>query len=267
VVDVALATARQSLLLLDNLVASQRRALNRATGLAVDASTEVVDVAGRPVLPPLDVALDDARRHNPLVASLLEEVQASDERLSAARRGRLPRFSASGGYDATTADTLKPNNYGSVGVGVEMDLGSFRREGEIAKFDAAGRRSRHLLERGVRDIEAMVRDTHDRVRERLAAIDTASSAVVQADENLRIRQVQFDEGRATSEDLLDASELATRQRAMLAAALYQAHARRAELQQILGRPLAELASAPPDQHTATPSSPAAPSASPQGAPR
>jgi outer membrane protein TolC len=57
-------------------------------------------------------------------------------------------------------------------------------------------------------------------------------------------QRQFDVGRATSEDVLDAQALLEQQRATLATALYQAHTKRAELQQLMGRPLAELASRP-----------------------
>ncbi|HKA31372.1 MAG TPA: TolC family protein, partial [Candidatus Binatia bacterium] len=79
--------------------------------------------------------------------------------------------------------------------------------------------------------------------ERLAALDTARAAVGQAEENLRIRQQQFDAGRATSEDVLDAQALLTQQRATLATALYEAHTRRAELQELMGLPLEELASA------------------------
>ncbi|MFN2426133.1 MAG: TolC family protein [Candidatus Binatia bacterium] len=237
VVDVALADSLQTMLRLDNAIAVSRRRLNRTTGLDIDAPTEVDDVAGRPDLPPLEEVLAAARAGNPLVTSMLEEVQASDARLAAARRSRFPRVAVAGGYDATTQQIVSPNNYGSVGVTVDFDLVSLRREGEIAKLDAASRRSRLLLDRSVREVEALVRDSHDLVRERLAAIDLASAAVGQAEENLRIRQAQFDEGRATSDDLLDASRLAAMQRALLASALYQSHVRRAELELLTGKSL------------------------------
>jgi outer membrane protein TolC len=54
---------------------------------------------------------------------------------------------------------------------------------------------------------------------------------------LRIRREQFGYGRATSDDVLDAQALLTLERATLATALYQAHIRRAELQQLIGLPL------------------------------
>jgi outer membrane protein TolC len=66
-------------------------------------------------------------------------------------------------------------------------------------------------------------------------------AVAQAEENLRIRRQQFDAGRATSDDVLDATALLAAQRATVATALYQAHTRRAELQALIGLPLDDLA--------------------------
>ena len=74
-------------------------------------------------------------------------------------------------------------------------------------------------------------------------LESARLALGQAEENLRIRNQQFDVGRATSEDVLDAQALLERQRATLARALYDAHTRRAELQQLMGLPLDQLATA------------------------
>ncbi len=241
VVQVAVSDSRQRLLQQENVVEERRRALNRVVGLEIDAPTRVSDVAGRPALPRVEDAVLAVSETNPLVQAMLEEVNAADERAASARRGRLPRVSAAAGYDATSADITSPQDYASTGVNVEWEIASLRREGEIARLDAVRRRTRLLLDRTVREVEALIRGAHDGLRERLAAIDAASVALGQAEENLRIRQIQFDEGRATSEDVLDAQDLLTRQRATLASALYQSHARRAELQQLMGRPLAELA--------------------------
>ena len=99
-------------------------------------------------------------------------------------------------------------------------------------------------ERELREIEQAVRAKQRGAEERLSAYETARVALGQAEENLRIRQQQFDVGRATSEDVLDVQALLEQQRATLASALDQAHTRRAELQQLMGRPLAELATGP-----------------------
>jgi len=79
-----------------------------------------------------------------------------------------------------------------------------------------------------------VRTTQRAAEERLAAAAAAEAGVAQAEENLRIRRQQFDAGRATSDDVLDAEALLAAQRATRAGALYQAHTRRAELQELLG---------------------------------
>ena len=123
-------------------------------------------------------------------------------------------------------------------VGFDWDLGTdtpTRRQQAEARI--AAEHNRLAIERELRELEGAVRDTRDAADERLAALDTARAAVGQAEENLRIRHQQFDVGRATSEDVLDAQAPAARQRAMLATALYQAHTRRAELQELMGLPL------------------------------
>jgi outer membrane protein TolC len=86
----------------------------------------------------------------------------------------------------------------------------------------------------MRSIEAAVRLASLGVEERLAAYAAARHAVSQADENLRIREQQFDVGRATSDDVLTAVAILARERATAATALYQAHARAAELHRLMG---------------------------------
>ena len=93
------------------------------------------------------------------------------------------------------------------------------------------------LESQLRALEQALRATLRTAEERLAALDTATAAIGQAEENLRIREQQFGAGRAASEDVLDAEALLTAQRATLASALYQAHTRRAELQELMGLPI------------------------------
>ena len=96
-------------------------------------------------------------------------------------------------------------------------------------------------ERQAREIEEAVRGSRSALAERLSALDAASVAVGQAEENLRIRQQQFTAGRATSEDVLDAESLLAGERSVRATALYEALTRRAELQQLVGEPLDALA--------------------------
>jgi len=241
VVQVALSSSRQLLMRQALAVAHARRSLNRAVGLAIDAETRVMDVPGAPDLPALEEAVAAATSSSPAMSALLEEIQALEERRISLQRARFPRVAATAAYDATSAEVVQPQHYASATIGLEWDLGTdLGREAQIARLSTAASRARLVLDRSSREIELLVRTAHDSARERVAAADAAAEAVEQAQENMRIRQEQFGMGRATSEDLLDAESLLTRQRVTQATALYQAHARRAELQQLMGAPLADL---------------------------
>jgi len=245
VVQVALQDREQQLRQRDLAIDRARRDLNEAIGRPVDAPTAVIDVSQRPDLPPVDDALRGAFTNNPLLAALVEEQQRLEDTATALARSRLPRFEGGGGIDWTSERILEPRTVGNGYVGFAWDLGTDgRREAQLAQARIEADRNRLAIERELRELESAVRDTRDAAAERLTALDTAHAAVGQAEENLRIRQQQFDAGRATSEDVLDAQALLTQQRATLATALYEAHTRRAELQELMGLPLEDLASAP-----------------------
>jgi len=242
VVQVALRDAEQLLLARELAIDQARWALNQAIGLPVDAASAVADVTAPPGLPPVEDALRDMRAHNPVLATLLEEQQRLEETTRALVRGWLPRTTAGAAIDYSSSDIVQPQRIGSGFVGFTWDLGTdTRRAAEITEARLAGERNRIALDRTLRELEARVRATQRAIAERLAAADAARAGVDQAEENLRIRRDQFAAGRATSEDVLDADALLAAERATLATALYDAHARRAELQELLGLPLEDVA--------------------------
>jgi outer membrane protein len=245
VVQVALQDREQQLRQRDLAIDRVRRDLNEAIGRPVDAPTTVVDVSSRPELPGVDEALRGAFANNPVLGALVEEQQRLEDTASALARSRLPRLEGGGAIDWTSERILEPRTVGSGFVGFAWDLGTDgRREAQLAAARIEVERNRLAIERELRELEGAVRDTRAAAAERLTALDTARAAVGQAEENLRIRRQQFDAGRATSEDVLDAQALLTEQRATLATALYEAHTRRAELQELMGLPLEDLALAP-----------------------
>ncbi len=239
--EVARRNAEQRVFASDVRIERARLALNDAIGVEVNRATSPVDVRVRPNVPPADEALRLTYEHNPLLLSLLEEQQRLDETLVSLERSRFPRFGGGGAVDYQTSDLLQPPQIGSGFVGLTWDLGTdLRRESQISAARIETERNRLATERQMRELEAAVRTTRLSAEERIVAYDTAQTAVSQADENLRIRQQQFDVGRAQSDDVLIAENLLTSQRATLASALYQAHIRRAELQRLMGLPIADL---------------------------
>jgi outer membrane protein TolC len=235
VVQVTLQRSEQRLLI-DQLARDRARwRLNQTLGLPVDAPTTVVDVGDPPQIPDVERALSDTWAHNPVVIARLEEQQRLEAGASSLRRSRLPRFGAGAAIDWTSSDIVDPQDVGSGFVGFSWDLGTdWRREADIAAADAAARQNKLELEADMRALEASVRLTVQSVTERLSAHETAKASVSQAEENLRIREQQFDVGRATSDDVLTAVTILARERATAATALYEAHTRAATLRQLMG---------------------------------
>jgi outer membrane protein TolC len=236
VVQVALQTDEEQLDQRALAIAQARYALNQAIGADVNAPTEPADVVERPVVPPVEEALRVAYADNPVLHSLMEEQQRLEETARSLVGSRLPRLFAGGAVDYSNSPILEPQDIASGFVGFSWDIGTDgRREAEIAEAKIAAERNRLEIERQLRELEALVRSTRQAAAERLAALAAAETAVGQADENLRIRQQQFDAGRASSEDVLDALALLSGQSAVRAAALYQAHVRLAELRSLMGQ--------------------------------
>lgn len=237
--DVARKNAEQEVLRRDLLIERARWDLNEAIGADVNRAVDPVDERGEPALPTVAESLREAWRHNPVLVSLVEEQQRLQETVTSLERSRLPRVNAGGAVDWQSQQILIPQAIGTGFVGFSWDVGTdMRRESQISAARIEADRNRVEIERQMRELEAAVRTAHLAAIERLEAWRTARSAVEQAEENLRIRRQQFDAGRAQSDDVLIAENLLSQQRATLATALYQAHVRRAELQRLIGLPIA-----------------------------
>lgn len=244
-VDVVLRNAEQRRMREDVQVERARWAFNEAIGVDVDAATAVADVRVRPDLPSVDDALLEAQQHNPLLTALFERQRQLEAELSALERSRFPQFEAGGAMDYSTSNLFEPNQIGSGFVGMRWDLGTdTQREQRIGAARLAIDENQVQLESQLRALEQALRATLRSAEERLAALDTATAAIGQAEENLRIRQQMFTVGRAQSKDVLDAQRLLAEQRAVLATALYEAQTRRAEVQQLTGEPFEALVSQP-----------------------
>jgi outer membrane protein TolC len=199
-VDVVLRNAEQRRMREDVAVERTRWAFNEAIGVEVDAPTEVADVQARPDLPSIDDALQEAQQHNPILTQLFEHQRQLDAELSALERSRFPRFEAGGAMDYSTSNLFQPNQIGSGFVGMRWDLGTdTQREERIGAAKLAVDENKVQLESQLRASRTgAARDPAHR-EERLAALDTATAAIGQAEENLRIRQQLFSVGRAAEQ--------------------------------------------------------------------
>jgi outer membrane protein TolC len=241
VVQVGLQNAEQELRRRDLAIAEARWALNDAIGFPIDAPTVIADIPERPTLPVMTEALRIAYQENPALLALVEEQQRLEASATSLSRSRLPHFSGGGSIDHSTTDVIDPATLGTGFVGFAWNLDTDTRiAAHLAAARAAVAQNRIRVERELRELEQALRSTYGAAAERLAALTSAEAAVGQAEENLRIRRQQFDVGRATSDDVLDADRLLAFERATLATARYQAQTRRAELQALMGQPVTDL---------------------------
>jgi outer membrane protein TolC len=240
-VQVVLRNAQQRLEQDGLAIDRTRWTFNQVIGVDVDAPTSVSDLRERPELPDDAEMLRTAQEKNPILTALFERQRQLEAELSALERSRFPRFNAGAQVDYSSSTLFTPQTIGAGFVGFSWDLGTdTRREERVTAAKLAVDENRIQLEAELRALERSLRATQHAAAERLSALDTATVAVGQAEENLRIRQQQFDAGRAQSKDVLDAQRLLAEQRAVLATALYEAQTRRAELQQLMGEPFDAL---------------------------
>ncbi len=158
--------------------------------------------------------------------------------MTALSRSRLPRFSGGGAVDYSTSDILQPQQIGSGFVGFTWDLGTDgSREAHIAEAKRGVERNRLEIERELRELEAAIR-AHAAGRRGAPLGPRVGHRVASARRRRTCASASSSSTPAAQrDDVLDAQALLAQQRATLATALYQAHTRRAELQQLMGQPL------------------------------
>lgn len=183
-----------------------------------------------------------------------EGLIARAERLRAERGSFLPTLGAFGRREIYTGDLTLLDPEWAVGLVAEWTLfdGSQRR----ARVDQAAARSDRvaaLRADAERQIELLVRQRHEQLIAALARLDSFATTRELAEESLRAQQLAFEEGLASSLDVIDAElalsrlrlgELDARLLAWSAlAGLYAATGQTTELPRLIQ---AQLASLPPD---------------------
>lgn len=206
--EVALAQARQDELAAEAEVAIARATLATVVGLPVDSELEPerIDLERLPPLPArLDGELDGAQRDRP-------EIRAAQARERAARSGAqaaigdlLPSVDLTFGYQRTDGQAFFPRNAGYVAGVIGWDFWAWgaryaaleieRTRTAAAAVAVSGRRRDVALEVTTRFVTA---------RSARAAVDVARAAVGQAEEVYRTTTVLYENGRATTTDLLAA---------------------------------------------------------------
>lgn len=186
--------------------------LNNAMGRNASLPLEVIDVAVQPpVLCALAQILESAANQRPEVGVAQQAAAAAQDGRVAARAEFLPRIYVRGTAGHTDGENVIGGWQEGVGLHVEAPLyhGGNQR-GELKSADAD-------VEAAIADAQTILDGISLQVnlayRAAMAArerIDLARTAVVQADENLRLLRVRYRNGNATPTDIVDSEAAVTR---------------------------------------------------------
>ena len=206
--QVALAQARQDLLAAEGARESRRAVLAAVLGMPVDSEleTERLDLTDLPPLPGnLADALALAARGRPEIRAAAAHAAAARDSHRAAIGDLLPSVDVVGAYQHSEGQTFFPRDAGYVEGLLSWDFFGWGARYEASRAERGRAQLAAIkVEQVRRDVAVEVARRFVEARTARAAVDVARSAVGQADEAYRVARVLYDNGRATTTDLLDA---------------------------------------------------------------
>jgi outer membrane protein len=249
--EVALANAKEQKTTAAKRLVILRAQLNRLLGL--DEKTEL-DLAEWSKMPASDDKTDEltplqelsarAERTRPELAAISASIRETEEGARFAGSTGYPHVSLftmyyreGGNFVASENDFANDHN---ASVGVRMDWNLFeggRMRAEISQWyhkrAALKQREQDLL----KQIRLEVKDAYEQLQVARTNLGTARVAVKQAEENLRITTLQYQEQVVISTEVLDAEVYLTQARTNYYQALYGYQLAWADLERAVGEPL------------------------------
>ena len=210
--QVQLSESRDALVLAREAELDAVARLNNAMGRNAGWPLEVVDMEAQPPLPgALAALLERAAGERPEVNLAREAVAAAQEGRQAARAEFLPRIFVRASAGRTDGENVVSGWQEGAGLHVEAPLyAGGRHRGEVrsaeADIEAAVADAQTILDA----ISLQVNLAYRGVVAGRERIELARTAVVQAEENLRLVRVRYRNGNATPTDIVDGEAALTR---------------------------------------------------------
>jgi outer membrane protein len=244
--EVQLSESREALVLAREGEFNAVARLNNAMGRNAGWPLEVLDLEAQPPLPgELADLLEQAAAGRPEVGVARQAVAAAQEGRQAARGEFLPRIFVRGSAGHTDGQNVITGWQEGAGLHLEAPLyAGGRHRGELhsaeADVEAAVADAQSILDA----ISLQVNQAYRGVVAARERIDLARTAVVQAEENLRLVGVRYRNGNATPTDVVDGEAALTRSQQRYFSATYTYLAALARLDYALGRPQGGLLGKP-----------------------
>jgi len=209
--QVALANATQQRLRAANALRLATAAYNRWVGQPLDRTPDLDEPSAAPltdVSEPLDHLIAQAIERRPELAAVSAQQEGLEQAARSERAQGQPQVFLHAGYNHLDNQILDRENYASIGIGFQWRLFD---SGQLQARTSALRSRAHAAEQRLADLRSQVRldvETAYYNREDAAArIHAASTAVAQAEENVRIAKELYASGLGTNNQVLDAETL------------------------------------------------------------
>ena len=212
-VDVKVNEAEVALTKVNNGVALAKMALAQLCGMKIDSNftltDEDLDAWALPEKAPvIDMNQVYANRHD--LHSLELATNIYDQKARVTRSEMLPQVAAVGAFHVMNPNSYDgfKNRFGaafSVGAMVKIPLwhwGGLSNKYKAAQIDA--RMKRVELDNAREKVELQVNQAAFRYQESYKTLEMTRANLTKADENLRVAQISFREGLATTDDILTA---------------------------------------------------------------
>ncbi len=202
--NVALAEALRDLETANAQLALARNALVAllAGELPFELTTPIPPV---PEPPDVEVMTALARDNNPVLAELRSRLDQAEAGVQAARGTYLPSVAAFGRRELYTNDLTLQDPEWAVGLAANWALfDGFQRSSIVRQRKAAAARIKALLADGTHQIQLLVRQRHQALTTAKARLTSFEATNELAEESLRAQRRAFEEGLASSLDVIDA---------------------------------------------------------------
>lgn len=202
--EVALSQAR-----VEQASARHQLALTRAALAALLASTTdfqtTTPLPDTPAFPPLESLLLQAEQHNPNLRAAREQRLRAEAGVKAARGEQLPSLALFGRHKLYDRDLDLASSDWVAGVMLDWTLfdGGIHRH-KVGAAQARADEVAYRVRAGHRDVELLVRQRHNQLADALSRINAFGAMQALAEESLRAQRRAFEEGLASSLDVVDA---------------------------------------------------------------
>ena len=238
--EVALAQARQDLIVAQNTYDIAMAKLNNIIGLPLSTELSVKgDLSYVNFETDIATTIDTALRQRPEISQSTDAAKSAQEAVTVAKAGYLPTVTAkySTGWNDNTFSGWDNHNWTAYLTTDWTFLDSGLTAGNVKKAVEGFHKAQEQLKQTVDGVRLEVRSTYLSLKAAGQSIQTSSAAVGLAEEDYKIKVIRYQAGVGTNLDVLDAQVALTTAKNNLLKSMYSYNTFRAQIDKDMGVPV------------------------------